>query len=136
MTGTLIAYGREPVSADIDHAGVWLPVDRLQEATGWVLKPEGLCRDDICVPLPPGRETEFVTDGRLNLASFAEHMGQPLVREDAANLVLVGEAGGERLSRLASLEAPDFALPDLEGIIHRLSDFRGKKVLQVTWASW
>ncbi len=136
MTGTLIAYGREPVSAEVDRDRAWLPPERLEEATGWALKPEGMCRDDICVPLPPGREAEFVQAGRFNLAAFAEHMGQPIVRDDAANLVVVGEAGAERHSRLASLEAPDFALPDLEGNIHRLSDHRGKKILLVTWASW
>jgi len=32
--------------------------------------------------------------------------------------------------------APDFALPDPSGRVHRLSDHRGKKVLLVTWASW
>jgi len=32
--------------------------------------------------------------------------------------------------------APDFALPDRDGKMVRLSDFRGKKVLIVTWASW
>jgi hypothetical protein len=32
--------------------------------------------------------------------------------------------------------APDFALPDRQGKMVRLSDFRGKKVLLVTWASW
>ena len=32
--------------------------------------------------------------------------------------------------------APDFALPNREGEVVRLSDFRGKKVLIITWASW
>jgi peroxiredoxin len=32
--------------------------------------------------------------------------------------------------------APDFAVPDRKGRVVRLSDFRGKKVLVVTWASW
>ncbi|MBI3853814.1 MAG: redoxin domain-containing protein [Verrucomicrobia bacterium] len=32
--------------------------------------------------------------------------------------------------------APDFTLPDLKGKAHSLSDFRGKKVLLITWASW
>ena len=30
----------------------------------------------------------------------------------------------------------DFELPDLDGKLHRLSDYRGQKVLLVTWASW
>ena len=32
--------------------------------------------------------------------------------------------------------APDFALPDLAGELHTLSEHRGKKVLLATWASW
>jgi peroxiredoxin len=37
---------------------------------------------------------------------------------------------------LSSLQAPDFKLPDINGKPHSLSDFRGKKVFLVTWASW
>ena len=37
---------------------------------------------------------------------------------------------------LATLEAPNFTLPDKSGKPHSLSDFRGKKVLLITWASW
>jgi len=46
------------------------------------------------------------------------------------------ESARERQAALASLEAPDFALPDPTGRMHRLSDYRGKKVFLVTWASW
>ena len=35
-----------------------------------------------------------------------------------------------------TLVAPDFALPDVEGNIWRLSDFRGKVVLLNFWATW
>jgi peroxiredoxin len=37
---------------------------------------------------------------------------------------------------LQSLQAPDFTLPDLEGKWHALSEYRGRKVLLVSWASW
>jgi peroxiredoxin len=32
--------------------------------------------------------------------------------------------------------APDFALPDLAGKEHKLSDYRGKDVLLIFWATW
>ncbi len=33
-------------------------------------------------------------------------------------------------------KAPDFALRDLEGRVHRLSDYRGKVVVVNFWATW
>ena len=33
-------------------------------------------------------------------------------------------------------QAPAFTLPDLDGKPHSLSDYRGKKVLLVAYASW
>ena len=136
MRGTLIAYGHRPTPADVAEDGAWLPVEELEAATGWTLKPEGICRADVCVPIPPGKEQEFTREGRFNVVHFADHMGQPIVQELAANLVVIGQGGADRHSRLATLEAPDFELPDLDGNQHRLSDYRGKKVLLVTWASW
>ena len=49
---------------------------------------------------------------------------------------MLGEAAADRSRKLESLEAPDFTLPDIEGKLHSLSDFRGKKVFLATWASW
>ncbi|WP_297528692.1 peroxiredoxin family protein [Thiohalobacter sp.] len=33
-------------------------------------------------------------------------------------------------------DAPDFALPDMDGRVHRLSDYRGKVVILNFWATW
>ena len=46
------------------------------------------------------------------------------------------KAGLSQKGYLTTLEAPDFRLPDMNGKLHALSDFRGKKVLLLTWASW
>jgi cytochrome c-type biogenesis protein len=32
--------------------------------------------------------------------------------------------------------APDFELTDIYGETHHLSDFKGKKVMLLSWASW
>jgi peroxiredoxin len=44
---------------------------------------------------------------------------------------------GEGLTRLEHVRpAPDFALPDVDGNLHRLSDYRGKVILVNFWATW
>jgi len=48
----------------------------------------------------------------------------------------LGTAAADRAASLVSLEAPDFALPDLAGRLHTLSEHRGKKALLIAYASW
>jgi AhpC/TSA family len=115
---------------------LWCSAKDALQATGWAAKPEGLCKGDVCVPLPAGREREFVGDGQINLAALWRHLGRPAVRSERGDVWVLSESARERQAALASLEAPDFTLPDPTGRMHRLSDYRGKKVFLVTWASW
>ena len=135
-----IIYGDAPfVSASATAFGddLWLSPGDLTAATGWERKPQGVCLGDRCVPLPPSREAAFVSpDGRFNLAEFARYLEQPVVHDDACDVWLFGEAAATRRDALRSLVAPDFRLPDLDGKLHALSDYRGKKVLLLSWASW
>ena len=135
-----IMYGgrvTQLAGAKADGNDLWLSTADLTKASGWELKPEGACLRDVCVPIPPGREREFVRDGKsFNLAAFGRHLGQPVVHDDKSGAWYFGEAASTRRQSLASLQAPDFELPDLDGKMHRLSDYRGKKVLLAAWASW
>src|SRR5260221_8526962 len=139
MVGTLLINNRAAVEtpdATAESENLWLPLPTLEERTGWALKPEGACRGEICVPLPRGREREFSQDGRFNITALARHLNQPIVRDAEGSVWAIGESAGTRQSALQSLEAPDFTLPDLDGRMHSLSDYRGKKVFLVSWASW
>ena len=128
-------------SAGADAGHLWLTTDDLARATRFELKPQGVCRDELCFPLPEARRQEFVRNGSgktwFSLTAFAELMQQPVAHEDAADFSTwyFGLRSGQR-QELASLQAPDFTLPDIDGKLHSLSDFRGRKVFLVTWASW
>ena len=90
--------------------------------------------------LPKARRAEFISKkGALswfNLSAFARLIKQPLAVDDKHGVWYFGPRSQEAEAHLSSLEAPDFSLPDMSGKRHSLSDFRGKKVLLLTWASW
>ena len=116
--------------------GLWLSSAALEEATGWRLRPEGICREEVCVPIPDDAREKLVDGDAVNASGLWERLGRPVLRDAAATTWMLGEAADDRARTLASLEAPDFTLPDIEGKLHSLSDFRGKKVFLATCASW
>ena len=128
-------------SAETDASHLWLTTEDLSRATKFELKTQGVCRDEKCFPLPEARRQEFVhqDSGKtwFNLTAFAELVDQPVARENSSDLSAwyFGLRSDQRQG-LASLLAPDFTLPDINGKLHSLSDFRGKRVFLVTWASW
>ena len=123
------------VEATIDGDRVGLATEVVQDALGWNVEERGLCQDTRCVPIKD-RERLLGKDGSVDLRELAETLDRPLVIDLEEGIAALGRAAGERAEQLASLEAPDFELPDLQGQQHSLSEHRGKKVLLVTWASW
>ena len=115
---------------------LWLPARDAEQITGWTLKPEGLCKGEICVPVPPARAAEFVDAGTINVATLWRHLGLPLAHDASGDTWVLGTGATDRAAQLESLAAPDFSLPDLAGHTHSLAAHRGKKVLMVSWASW
>ena len=72
----------------------------------------------------------------IDLAELAAALGRPLALDVAEHAAYLGVPAAERARALASLDAPDFALPDLTGHLHSLSGSRGQKVLLIAYASW
>ena len=137
MTTILTEAGEfEAPAAEVSGEALWLSARDAEAATGWVAKPEGLCKAETCIPLPPGREQEFIRGSRLNIAALWRHLSQPTVRSDRGHVWVLAPSARDRSAALRSLQAPDFTLPDASGRPHSLSDYRGKKVFLVTWASW
>lgn len=119
----MIVAGRTPTT---------VTAAELAARTGWVAKPEGLCKGPLCVPLPPG-----AADGAtLDLAVVAQRLGMPVLTDDEHGVTALGPAtvGGKALD---TAEAPDLQLPDLDGNLVDLKTYKGKKkVVAFAWASW
>jgi hypothetical protein len=100
--------------------------EEFEQATGWQIKPEGACKAGVCVSLP---------DGGFDLVTAADSLGMAVVAEPSLGVWAVGpETVGGRA--LATADASDFALPDLDGNTCRITTFRDQKVLIVAWAPY
>ena len=113
-------------------SALWVRTSDLPRINEFELKPEGACRADLCVPVPK----TMVSGEYFDFSAFAKLTGQAEVADSATRVWSYGEMPVLRGAFLESRLAPDFAVPDRQGRPVRLSAFRGKKVLVVTWASW
>jgi len=114
------------------HDGLWMSPADAEAVTGWTLKPEGMCRAELCVPLP----SSAARADEVDVAAFWQKLGGPVVASEQRDVWALGAPADERNAALEGLEAPDFTLPDVDGVPRSLSQLRGKKVFLATWASW
>jgi hypothetical protein len=100
--------------------------EQFEAITGWAIKPEGACREEVCVPLG-GVSFDLVT--------VADRLGMPLVQDAQSALWALGPSstGGRALT---TARAPRLVLPDLNGQPFALSSLRGQKVVLVAWAPY
>lgn len=96
--------------------------------TGWDIKPQGACKAEVCVPLAS-------PNGGFDLASAAERLGMAMVTDESSGLTAIGpESIGDRA--LATAQAPELLLSDMDGNEFRLSSLLGQKVVIVSWAPY
>lgn len=135
MVAILLGQKNIEVAPQRAGPGLWLDAQDFTRVTGYELKLQGFCRDDICVPAPCG-EKSLVAGVAIDAAGFWRHIGNLAVSDEKASVWAFGQGAGVRDQAQAAMQAPDFELPDLDGHLHRLSDFRGRKIFLATWASW
>lgn len=137
MSVTILFQGEGQTARDAREDGdrLWVSADDLEAATEWVLKPVGLCREEACVPLP--KDGSWVdADGRIDLTAFAGRLKRPVVRDEEHSVWAFGDSVGDPLAQTPSVQAPDFTLPDLDGEMHSLSDYLGRKIFLYSWGSY
>ena len=123
----------EANAAERDRTLLLAPAE-LTRATGWEVRPEGLCRGEVCVPV---RDPDvLLVDGAVDLRAVAEALHQPFAFEPGPPIAVVGDSAMAVSEQMASLRAPEFTLPDLDGNAVSLSDFVGRKKLLLAWSSW
>ncbi len=130
-----VLYGERSVTLDRiqpDPKDLWVRKADLKKINDFEVKPQGACRDDVCIPI----SKDLAKGDWFNLTGFARKIGEAVVADSDTRVWSFGEIPALRGGFLNSRVAPDFAVADRKGRIVHLNDFRGKKVLVVTWASW
>jgi hypothetical protein len=132
-----VLFGENTVALEktrVIDGNLWVQSKDLPRINQFEVKPQGACRADVCIPI-----SKTLKNGDwFNLTGFAHKIGETVVFEKVSeqNVYSFGEIPVLRGSFYNSRIAPDFAVPDRQGKVVHLSDYRGKKVLVVTWASW
>ncbi|NKB33893.1 MAG: hypothetical protein GKR91_12415 [Pseudomonadales bacterium] len=123
-----------------DASDLWVKPEDLTRINDFELKPQGACLDELCIPVLQDRDSDmFVTrqdQGWFNVTELANILQQSWVADYGAGVWSFGGMPVERRAFFQSAEAPDFLLPDRDGNLVSLSDFAGKQLLLLTWASW
>jgi len=127
--------GERTVDATRVGASITLAPAALPAATGWEVKPEGLCRDEVCVP---ARDREaLLVGGRVDMAAFAHTLRAPFVVDEEVDIGVLGASATDRAAEREGMRvAPDVALLDLDGHVHHWAELGRKKKLLTAWASW
>jgi hypothetical protein len=119
---------------------LWVTPEDLTRINGFVLKPEGACLDEICIPVKQDSDSDqFVTrlgQKWFNVTALAQKLNQAYTHNAANQVWSFAPMQYGQSPLLNSAVAPDFELKDRSGNVVRLSDYRGKKVMIHTWASW
>jgi hypothetical protein len=123
-----------------DPTDLWVTPEDMTRINGFELKPEGACYEEMCMPINQNEDSRLFVQRTgqkwINVTEMARRLQQAYAVDAESNVWSFGAVPLERTPFLKSAIAPDFALKDRTGKTVHLSDFRGKKVLLKTWASW
>ena len=74
MVTVLTETGASELSAEPgeSHSNdeLWLGKTDATAITGWSMKPEGFCKDDVCVPTPRATQVIMVADSRAGVEGW------------------------------------------------------------------
>jgi len=130
----VLAENETRVAGEVIDGRVRVDGASLDKALGWELKPQGLCRGEVCVPVADQAALEL--DGGYDLAAVASALDSTALVDADLGVVAVSRSGAERGAAVHDMVAPELVLPDLTGTQVSTAGFKGKKKLLVVFASW
>ena len=77
----------------------------LRAQSGWELKPEGLCKGELCVPIPAG------SAGALDARVLAERLRMPLLHDEVTGVWALDMSNSHNPVHTASLLTPAMQSP-------------------------
>ena len=84
-----------------------------------------------------GRDDHGIGAGdRIDLRAVADALGMTTLLDEESAVLAVSAPAADRRSALRGRVAPDFTLPDLDGNLHSLEEFKDRKRLLIAFASW
>ena len=122
------------VPATVTGDEVRLGPAAVAEATGWTIKPEGLCRGEVCVPR--ALWVDALAGDEIELGALAAMTGQVVAVDPGEAVAVLVPGADERSSAMASLRAQPFTVDTIDGQPVSLDDFSGRKKLLMTFSSW
>tara|TARA_B100000686_G_C16775852_1_gene968412 strand:- start:1428 stop:1850 length:423 start_codon:yes stop_codon:yes gene_type:complete len=133
-TLTVLSECTSTVKVSWEDSRPFIHNDDVHKILGWELKPEGLCREETCIPvsnLPDSVESETV-----DLLTLTEVLEFSTVIDREAGFLAIDSFSSLRTSALLERKAPDICLPDLTGDKRFLSEWSDKKKLLVAFSTW
>ena len=131
---TILTNSVTSIAGHWDEGDPFVDPAEIKAVLGWEIKPEGLCKDDICIPV--NHEQSINHQERYNLRTVAHLTGHQTLISQELKTITIGQPASLRSSALRDKRAPDFILPDIEGVDRAFSDWAGKKRLLVAFSSW
>lgn len=119
--------GTDELTVTVQGGELLVGAAGLLAATGWELKPVGLCRGDVCVPVP--------LPDPAPLSAVASALQRPLAVEVLADraVAVLGEPGGATAA--VGDVVPELSLSDVDGNPVRVTG-TGRKTAVVAWSTW
>ena len=111
----VVLYNERVVEVDHtlpDATELWVKPEDLTRINDFVLKPQGACLDELCIPVLQDRDSDmFVTrsdQGWFNVSGLAEKLQQAYITDYSDGVWSFGTMPVERQSFFNAGEAPDF----------------------------